>query len=69
MLNTFTCPYETYAYRGMPFGLCNALTAFQRCIMAIFSDFVKNIMEVFMDDFSIYGSYFDDCLNNFSKVL
>ena len=66
---TFTCPYGTYAYRRMPFGLCNAPTTFQRCIMSIFSDFIEDIMEVFMDDFSIYGSSFDACLDNLTKVL
>ncbi|GKD97448.1 reverse transcriptase domain-containing protein [Tanacetum coccineum] len=34
---TFTCPYGTFAYRRMPFGLCNAPGTFQRCMMAIFS--------------------------------
>ncbi|XP_074368473.1 uncharacterized protein LOC141708622 [Apium graveolens] len=34
-----------------------------------FSDFIESIMEVFMDDFSIYGSDFDVCLHNLSKVL
>ena len=37
--------------------------------MAIFSEFIENIMEVFMDDFSLYGSSFNDCLNNLSRVL
>ena len=53
----------------MPFGLCNAPATFQRCMMAIFSDFVEKIMEVFMDDFSVFGSSFDNCLDNLSKVL
>ena len=35
---TFTCPYSTFAYRRMPFGVCNALATFQGCMMAIFSD-------------------------------
>lgn len=52
---TFTCPFGTFAYRRMPFGLCNAPATFQRCMMAIFSEFLENIMEVFMDDFSVYG--------------
>ncbi|CAM8910902.1 unnamed protein product [Rhodiola kirilowii] len=66
---TFTCPYGTFAYRRMPFGLCNAPGTFQRCMMAIFLEFIEEIMEVFMDDFSVYGSSFDDCLANLAKVL
>nr|GEW97867.1 reverse transcriptase domain-containing protein [Tanacetum cinerariifolium] len=50
---TFTCPYGTFAYRRMPFGLCNAPGTFQRCMMAIFHDMIENPMEVFMDDFLI----------------
>jgi hypothetical protein len=66
---TFTCPYETYAYQRMSFGLCNALASFQRCMMSIFSDMIEEIMEVFMDNFSVYGKTFDDCLENLDKVL
>ncbi|GKB49354.1 reverse transcriptase domain-containing protein [Tanacetum coccineum] len=50
---TFTCPYGTFAYRRMPFGLCNAPGTFQRCMMAIFHDMIEKTMEVFMDDFSV----------------
>jgi hypothetical protein len=66
---TFTCPYGTFAYRRMSIGLCNSPTSFQRCMMAIFSDLIKKVMEVFMDDFSFYGKTFDDCLANLDKVL
>jgi hypothetical protein len=66
---TFTCPYDTFVYRQMSFGLCNAPTSFQRCMMAIFSDLVEKFMEVFMDDFSVYGKTFEDCLGNLDKVL
>jgi hypothetical protein len=38
-------------------------------MMAIFSEFVEEIVEVFMDDFSIYGKTFMDCLENLDKVL
>jgi len=37
--------------------------------MSIFSDLVENIMEVFMDDFSMHGSSFYNCLANLKKVL
>ena len=66
---TFACPLCTFDYRRMPFGLCNAPTTFQRCMTAIFSDFCEHIVEVFMDDFSVYGSSFDDCLSNLDRVL
>ena len=66
---TFTCPYGTYAYRRMPFGLCNAPATFQRAMMAIFSDFIENEVEIFMDDFSVYGTCFDSCLTNLCKIL
>ena len=56
---TFTCPFGTYAYKRMPFGLCNALATFQRCMLSIFNDMMERIMEVFMDDITIYGSTFE----------
>ncbi|XP_042394223.1 uncharacterized protein LOC121985044 [Zingiber officinale] len=66
---TFTCPFGTFAYRRMPFGLCNAPGTFQRCMVSIFGDLLEHCMEVFMDDFSVYGSSFDACLENLSRVL
>ena len=66
---TFTCPYGTFAFRRMPFGLCNAPATFQRCMMSIFSDLVEEVMEIFMDDFTVYGSSFDHCLKNLETVL
>ena len=65
----FTCPYGTFAFRRMPFGLCNAPATFQRCMMSIFSDLVEEAMEIFMDDFSVYGSSFENCLENLETVL
>ena len=53
----------------MPFGLCNSPATFKRCMTAIFSDFCEKIVEVFVDDFSVYGTSFDDCLSNFDRVL
>ena len=66
---TFTCPYGTFAFRRMPFGLCNAPGTFQRCMMAIFSDMVEKTIEIFMDDFSVMGNSFDNCLANLRVVL
>jgi len=53
----------------MPFGLCNALATFQRCMLAIFVDMVEKSIEVFMDDFSVFGTSFECCLKNLEMVL
>ncbi|GJX73123.1 reverse transcriptase domain-containing protein [Tanacetum coccineum] len=66
---TITCPYGTFTYRRMPFGLCNAPGTFQRCMMAIFHDMIKKMMEVFMDDFSVFGNSFENCLSRLDKML
>ena len=66
---TFTCPYGTFTFRMMPFGLCNAPSTFQRCMIAIFSDMVERTIEVFMDDFSVVRASFDNYLKNLRAVL
>lgn len=66
---TFTCPYGTFAYRRMPFRLCNAPATFQRCMMAIFSNLIERSMEIFMDDFSVFGDSFNECLDHLTAVL
>lgn len=63
------CPYGTFAYRRMPFGLCNAPGTFQRCMMAIFHDMIGKTMEFFMDDFSVIGDSFQSCLSHLENML
>ena len=38
-------------------------------MMSIFTDLIVDIMEVFMDDFSVYGNSFAVCLSNLCRVL
>nr|GEV21549.1 DNA-directed DNA polymerase [Tanacetum cinerariifolium] len=66
---TFTCPYGTFAYRRMPFSLCNAPGTFQRCMISIFHDMIEKTIEVFMDDFSVFGDSFSSFLSNLDKML
>ncbi|GJW76728.1 RNA-directed DNA polymerase [Tanacetum coccineum] len=66
---TFTCPYGTFIYKLMPFGLCNAPTTFKHCMTTIFHELIEDSMEVFMDAFSIFGSFFDHCLKNMEKMV
>ena len=66
---TFTSPWGTFAYRVLPFGLCNAPATFQRAVIGIFSDMINDSMEIFMDDFTPYGVSFEEALQNLEKVL
>eukprot|EP00253_Pinus_taeda_P025855 PITA_25855 len=66
---TFTCPWETFAYRVLTFGLCNAPATFQRAIPRIFADLINEGLEVYMDDFTPYRDQFDPALETLEKVL
>nr|GFA37164.1 reverse transcriptase domain-containing protein [Tanacetum cinerariifolium] len=66
---TFTCPYGTFTYKRMLFGLRNAPGNFQQCMMAIFHDMIEQTMEVFMDDFLVFKNSFSTCLTNLEKML
>ena len=66
---TFTCPFGTYAYRRMLFGLCNAPATFQSCMLSIFSDLLERIVDVYMDDVTVYGGSFEECLINLETAL
>ncbi|GJW96315.1 reverse transcriptase domain-containing protein [Tanacetum coccineum] len=40
-----------------------------QCMLAIFHDMIKESVEVFMDDFSVFRNSFENCLNNLDKML
>ena len=65
----FTCPFGTFAYCRMPFGLCNAPATFQRCMINIFFDIIERFLKIFMDDFSVFCSSFEECLHCLKLVL
>ncbi|GJY49742.1 reverse transcriptase domain-containing protein [Tanacetum coccineum] len=65
---TFTCPYGTLLPRcHLALVLCPG--TFQRCMMTIFHDMIEKTLEVFMDDFSVFGDSFASCLSNLDKML
>ena len=66
---TFTCPWGTYAYRVLPFGLCNAPATFQRAVLGIFVDLIHDCVEVYMDEFIVYGNTYSEALDNLEKFL
>nr|GEX09371.1 putative reverse transcriptase domain-containing protein [Tanacetum cinerariifolium] len=76
---TFTCPYRTFAYRRMPFGLCNTPGTFRRCMMAIFHDMIEKpwkfswmtfrFLEIhFHRAFPIYILCYNCCIDAFETL-
>ena len=58
-----------FPFRRMPFGHCNASATCQSHMMAIFSYMVEDIIDIFIDNFSICGPSCDAYLNNLNHVL
>lgn len=65
----FTYLYGTYSFNCMAFVLCDATATSQRRMMTIFYEMMEEFIEVFMDNFSIFGNSFQACLRNLGKVL
>ncbi|GJX63910.1 reverse transcriptase domain-containing protein [Tanacetum coccineum] len=76
---TFTCTFGTYAYRRMPFGLCNAPATFQRCMLAIFHDMIEESVEVIsklppptnikgIRSFLGHAGFYQRFIKDFSKI-
>jgi len=65
---SFACPWGMYSYRVLPFGLFNAPAAFHRSVLGIFSNLIHDFVEVYMDDFFIYGNNFE-AMEKLEKLL
>ena len=66
---TYTCPYGTFAFKRMSFGLCNAPTTFQHCMLSIFVDMVEVSMYVFMDGFEVIHDTFEEFFTYLGQIL
>ena len=66
---TFTYPFGTFAFRHLECVTHPPPPTFQRCMIAIFSDFFGNSLEVFMDDLSVFGNNFGSYLAHLTKIL
>ncbi len=65
---TFIMEWGAFIFMVMPFGLCNAPTMFLQSIMEASENFIRDFMQVFLDDFSIYGVT-SDHLNMLNKCF
>ena len=53
----------------MPFSICTTPSTFQRYMVSIFYDMIERFLDIFMDDFFIFGSTFSMCLHHLRLVL
>jgi hypothetical protein len=66
--NIFISKWGAYAYNVMSFGLCNVPATFQKVITKAFRKYFNDFMQVFLDDFSVYGNK-EDHLQQLQKCL
>ena len=52
---TFAIEWGSFQYTVMPFGLKNAPTIFSRAVVAVFKEFIHKFLEVYFDDWTIFG--------------
>ncbi len=53
---TFIFGWDVYVYNVLPFGLCNVSTTFQKVVTKTFKAYLNKFMQMFFDDFSVYGN-------------
>ena len=53
---SFATKWGIFAYRVMPFGLTNAPATFQRLMNHAFKEYIRDFLEVYMDDLCIHSN-------------
>jgi hypothetical protein len=66
---TFTTHWGTFAYERMPFGLSNAGANFKRDMQIDFDDLIDKIIQVYLDDLTVYSKNQLNQFGNLKKVL
>ena len=66
---TFITHNGLYEFRVMPFGLCNAPATFQRLMEVALNGLVRKTCLVYLDDILVFGSTFDEHLENLAQVF
>jgi hypothetical protein len=66
---TFITCWGTFAYEHMPFGLSNAGATFQRDMQIDFDDLIDKIIQIYLDDLTVYSKNRSDHFGHLRKVL
>jgi Reverse transcriptase (RNA-dependent DNA polymerase) len=65
----FRCLKGTFAYRVMPFGLCNAPSILQSMLENILADHVNRDIVVYLGHILIFSASFCDHINTLNKIF
>ena len=60
----FATEWGIFAYRVMPFGLTNAPATFQRLMSHGFKEYLRDFLEVYMDDLCIHSGKRDEHIDH-----
>jgi hypothetical protein len=66
---TFTTWWGTFAYEHMPFGLSNAGATFQRAMQIDFDDIIGKIIQIYLDDLTMYSKTRSNHFYHLKKVF
>ena len=65
----FATEWGIFAYRVMPFGLTNAPATFQRLMCHAFKEYLRDFLEIFMDDLCIHSSDRMEHIEHLKKIF
>ena len=65
----FAMEWGIFAYRVMPFGLTNAPATFQRLMCHAFKEYLRDFLEIFMDDLCIHLSDRMEHIEHLKKIF
>jgi hypothetical protein len=66
---TFVTHWGTFFYECMPFGLSNAGATFQRDMKIDFDDLIGKIIQIYIDDLTVYSRNRSDHFGHLKRVL
>ena len=64
----FVTEWGCFQYTVMPFGLKNPLAVFSQVVVAVFKYFIQKFLQVYMDDWTVYG-LIRDHIDNLQLML
>jgi hypothetical protein len=68
-VTSFITPFGSYCYVTMPFGLKNAGATYQRCMLTIFGDLIRQTVEAYVDDIVVKSKQADHLVADLEQAF